>query len=87
MSDLNESFGIEFDKLKKSADKTYNELSASIKNMQEIPSITDLNVCKQLEKAHFDIYINAIALSDTAMRLSQLYHYIYVVNKSLTPEE
>jgi hypothetical protein len=87
MNDLNAIFHEEFIKLQENANKKYAELIASIVSMHEIPEITDLEVCKQLEKAHFDIYINTLALSDTAMRLSQMYHYIYLVNKEVKPEQ
>lgn len=84
MQDLNKAFGKEFDILRKKADENYKMLYASITGMQEIPPITSIEVCKRLEMAHHNIYINAISLSDTALRLSQLYHYIYLVNSEFT---
>jgi len=84
--DLNDVFSKEFKELQVEANKGFDELLASIKNMQDIPSITDLSICQQLEHAHFCIYINAIRVSNTAQKLSQLYHYVYLLNSGITKE-
>jgi hypothetical protein len=84
--DLNDIFSKEFKELQVEANKGFDELLASIKNMQDIPAITDLNICQKLEVAHFNIYINAIRVSNTAQKLSQLYHYVYLLNDGITKE-
>ena len=73
--DLREPFGKEFDVLSEEANKVFGELFASLKNMQEIPPITNLDISEQLEHAHFCIYVNAMNVSQVALRLSQMYHY------------
>jgi hypothetical protein len=79
-------FGNEFDTLQVETNKAFDELIGSLHNIQGIPSITDLDICQQLEHAHFCLYINAIRLSQSALRMSQLYRYTYLINNAVTKE-
>ena len=84
---INESFGKEFDSLSAESNQLMNYVTEIRNKINDIPRITDLNVCFELEKKYAKLGEYTRLLGDTFFKLSQMYHYVKLVNKAVLDEQ
>jgi hypothetical protein len=84
---MNESFGKEFDALSVESNQLMDYVTQIRNKISDIPAITDLNVCLELEKEYFNLGEYTRLLGDTFFKLSQMYHYVRLVNKVTLDEQ
>jgi hypothetical protein len=83
---INESYKNEFDRLNAEGmmlDKNIHEIS---KTISEMPPLTDLKICKQLENEYYHLYEYYSLLAETSLKVSQLYRYTHIMNQSWEEE-
>ena len=83
---INESFGKEFDALSSESNRLMDYVTEIRNKINDIPAITDLNVCHDLEIEYGNLGEYTRLLGDTFFKLSQMYHYVRLVNKSVLEE-
>jgi hypothetical protein len=66
-----------------SLDKCLSEIKQTI---TDIPAITDLEICKQLEKEYGNLAEYTFLLATAYLKMSQMYHYTRVINESALDE-
>jgi hypothetical protein len=86
MKNINEEFGKEFSKLMKDGNDSWHDLCKQVKFLNDLPELLDLEVCKQLENAHLDIYKSAIEVAEVALQSSRLYRDLCIINESFTED-
>jgi len=85
--DMNESFGKEFDALSVESNQLMAYVTEIRNKINDIPQITDLNVCLELEKEYGNLGEYTRLLGDTFFKLSQMYHYVRLINKVALDEQ
>lgn len=84
---LNESFGKEFDALSADSNRLMDYVTEIRHKIADIPAITDLNVCHDLEIEYGNLGEYTRLLGETFFKLSQLYHYTRLVNTAVLEEK
>jgi len=84
---LNESFGKEFEALSAESNQLMSYVTEIRNKIDGIPKITDLNICHDLEKEYGNLGEYTRLLGDTFFKLSQIYHYVRLVNKVALDEQ
>lgn len=84
MTNINELFSKEFNDLLSEGNQFWRDLCEKVKIQNDVPPLTNLTICKQLEEAHFETYKAAIKIAKTSLKASRLYKDIYLINKGLS---
>lgn len=84
---INEAFGDEFSSLGNEVTVLTDTIIRGINNIKDIPPITEQGVCQKLEIEYLRMSDNAFLLAQAYMKISQLYHYVYIVNNGAWPSD
>ena len=85
--EINEAFGQEFGSLGNEVNVLTDTIIRGINTIKDIPPITEKGVCQKLEMEYLRMSDNAFLLAQAYMKISQLYHYVYIVNNGVCPDE
>lgn len=86
MKNINEEFGKDFEELMMGGNDFWHDLCKQIELLNNVPELTNVEVCRQLESAHLDVYKSAIKVAEVALQSSRLYRDLYIINKSLVDD-
>jgi len=82
MKNINEEFGKEFNDLMKDGNDFWHDLCNRVELLNNIPELTNVEICQQLEDAHSNIYKSAVRVAEVALQSSRLYRDLYIINKT-----
>jgi hypothetical protein len=79
--DSNKIFNKDFDNVCSEVKIIEENRISILKCISQIPPLTNLEICKNLEDEYWNLYEYTMLLANAYMKVSQLYHYVKLINE------